>query len=71
MMQRVLSDPIIVSNVPKCFNFSKQGVVEQELLSDLVQNLTEVKRSNIGAKLATKHAILTTIVNANSKSSLR
>jgi hypothetical protein len=71
VMQRVLSNPIVVSSVPKHFKFSKQGVAEQRLISDLVQSLTEVKRSNTRAKLAMKHAILMIVVNVNSKPSLR
>ncbi len=71
MMQRVLSNPIVIYSVLKHFKFSKQGVVKQRLLSCLVQSLTEVKRSNTKAKLATKYAILTVVVNANYKSSLR
>jgi hypothetical protein len=71
VMQRVLLNLIVVSSVPKHFKFSKQGVAEQRLLSDLVQSLTEVKRSNTRVKLATKHVILTVVVSTNSKSSLR
>jgi len=36
VMQRVLSNPIVVSSAFKHFKFSKQGVVEKILLSSLV-----------------------------------
>ncbi len=48
-----------------------QGIVEQELLSGLVQSLTKVKTSNSATKLATKHAILTSIMSSTSNISLR
>ncbi len=68
---RVLSNPIVDSNAPKHFKFSKQGITKQELLSSLVQSLTEVKTSNNATKLAIKHAILITIMNSTSNTSLR
>lgn len=57
IIQRVLSNPIVVSNGLKHFKFSKQGIAKQELLLGLVQFLIEVKTSNYVTKLATKHAI--------------
>jgi hypothetical protein len=61
-MQKVFSFLLVVFALNH-FKFSKQAIVEQDLLSSLVQSLDEVKRFNIATKLATKHAILTMVVN--------
>jgi hypothetical protein len=71
IIQRVFSNPIFVSNAPNHFKLSKKGIVEQELLSSLVQSLTKVKTSNSATKLATKCAILTTIMSSTPNTSLR
>jgi hypothetical protein len=39
--------------------------VQNEIIASLVKSLEKVKRSCIAAKLATKHALLTTAVNSN------
>jgi hypothetical protein len=71
IIQRVLSNPIVDFNAQKHFKFSKQGIIEQELLSSLVQSLIEVKASNNATKLAIKHTILIAIMNSTSNTSLR
>jgi hypothetical protein len=57
-MQRVLSNLNVVSYALKHFKFSKHGIIEQELISSLVQSLAKVKASNFATKLVIKHAIM-------------
>jgi len=68
-MSKVLSTPI--SNMfPKIINIQafKSIKVKNEIVVGLVKSLEEVKRPCSIAKLATKHALLTTIVNSNGQS---
>ncbi len=69
-MQKVFSFPL-VDFALKHFKFSKQVIVEQDLLLGLAQFLDEVKRSNNATKLATKHVILTMIVSSDNSFSCR
>ncbi len=46
VVQRVLSNPTVVSYIPKHFKFSKHGIVEQKLILGLVQSLAKLKASN-------------------------
>jgi hypothetical protein len=70
VMQKVFSFPLVVFAL-KHFKFSKQFIVEQDLLSSLIQFLDEVKRSNSATKLAMKHVILPMVVNSDNRSSYK
>ncbi len=63
MIQGVYIDLVVKYVVPNIIKFSKDAIVKGEFLYGLVQFLSKVKLPNTMAKLATKHAILTTLVN--------
>ncbi len=65
MMQKVCLDLIATTHLPSSFKFVKDVVAEQDLMNGLVQSLFKVKQPMTIAKLATKHALLTIIVNSN------
>ncbi len=68
VMQKVLSDPIVTDVVPNPNGASKDTIffIEKEVVFDIVQSLSKVKRTTSSTKLATKHAILIALVNASS-----
>ncbi len=70
-IQGVCINLVVKYVVPSIIKFSKDAIAKGEFLYGLVQFLSKVKLSNIMAKLATKHAILTTLVNYGSNTSIR
>ncbi len=66
MIQGVCANLIVKYVVPNTIRSSKAVVAKGEFLFGLVQSLSKVKLPTITTKLATKHAILTTLVNSNS-----
>jgi hypothetical protein len=48
---------------------AKTTIVQQEVLVGMMKTLDENKHSNRGAKLVTKHALLTIVVSAHNSSS--
>ncbi len=71
VMRKVMVDPIVTTLIQNYDTFFKDVIIERELMIGLVQSLSKVKRPYISAQLLTKHAFLITIVNSNSKTSLR
>ncbi len=71
MIQGVYIDLVVKYVVPNIIRFSKDAIVKGEFLYGLVQFLSKVKLPNTMAKLATKHAILTTLVNFGLNTSVR
>ena len=71
-MQRVFSYTESSSSLgSSCFTVRSQGSAHSDILSGLKQSLSEVKFARTTVELATKHAILTTLVSGSSTSSLR
>jgi hypothetical protein len=71
VMRKVIDDPIVKDVIPDMMGLAKDALVEKNLLLGVVHSLFDVKRPNTNVKLVTKHAILTTLVNGGSTSSLR
>jgi hypothetical protein len=57
VMGKVLGDPFVIALVPDFGTFSKDNLVERELMTSLIHFLSKVKRSYISFQLATKHAL--------------
>lgn len=71
ILQKVLSDPIIINIDPNPNVVSKDTLVEKDLMFGLIQLLSEMKIPSSLMKLVIKHAILTTIVSGHSTTLLR
>jgi hypothetical protein len=56
--------------IPNIIKSSKDVIAKGDFLSGLVQSLSEVKLPNTVKKLTTKHAILTTLINSSSNTSI-
>jgi hypothetical protein len=66
-MSKVFLTPSISNLFPKTIDIQafKSIKVQNEIIASLVKSLEEVKRSCTATKLATKHALLTVVVNSN------
>ena len=65
VMQKVWWDPYTIANVLKKLKFSKDVVLQGQLLNDVRQSLEEVRCPRSARELATKHAILTAFVTSS------
>ncbi len=67
-MQKVWSNLVITLHLPSTFQCVKD-VAKQELMSGLIQSLSEVKRLSIATKLVTKHEFFIVVMSLNLTSS--
>ncbi len=65
VMERILSNPSLSSNMLNCFLPPKAIVTTQKLVARIRTSLVETKQDNFNAKLVVKHCILTIAINAN------
>jgi len=70
VIQGVCVDQIVKYVIPNTTKSSKDVITKGDFLFRFVQSLSEVKLPNTVEKLTTKHAILTTLINSNSNTSI-
>jgi hypothetical protein len=63
-MQGVMLNPLVATNIPMSFKFSKESLIEQDVISGFIQSLSEVEYFCFATKLAMKHAITIVVMNS-------
>jgi hypothetical protein len=70
-MERFLTSPKINVNTPNNVLPTRLAIAQKEILARMTRSLQEIKHANFGAKLASKHVILSTIINVGPTSFMR